>query len=397
MDESSPFLISEDGGTLRVAWDNRRVSKDRAAFGCFLIFWIIWAPLTLLATCLIFVPQIGLGAQIFFVIWCIFGWAGTIAIPYGWIATTWSEWIEISKGSFSNGNIGFLVRKSYREINFPLDSIVEVACGYLPGLGSDGGESFITLNVIRSGGILGSKPRHMFGYWLAPDLKVQLFEIIEEFVKKNQIPLKMTRYGPLFGKAGPEPKIKPPSKAAAIDKASPIEITETEETLRLKWDTRRVCSDWAGFWLLALFLTTGTASTLLFGYSLLQGKFGFELLILGPVWLLFFGGTLLIGYQLVQKFWTEWIEVSREYVSQGRIGWFAGKPKNFALASIYELGYSSKDPTLSLTISYGRPDRRRQRSFGYWVNPEFKEMIFQAIEDFVARKQIPLRMIRYGP
>jgi hypothetical protein len=199
MDEPSPFLIRENGDTLRIAWDNRRVHKANAVFWIFIVFWIIWAPGTLLATvlfiCAIFRPGIGIVLPFFLGWWCIFGWLGTLGIPYCLIGRTWSEWIEISPEAISYGCIGFLARKAK---TFPLDTIIELGCG-LRGYG-DGTdqESMVTLNIMRSGGFLGNPRRYLFGYWLATTLKVEVFETIEQFVTVHQIPLKMKRYSPLF-------------------------------------------------------------------------------------------------------------------------------------------------------------------------------------------------------
>ena len=303
------------------------------------------------------------------------------------------KWIELSSESVSNGNIGFLARKPK---TIPLDTIIELGCGWYSD--SEGKETGITLNIIQSVGILGGKKRHLLGYWLATELKVQVFETIEEFVKRNQIPLKMIRYGPLFEKRSAGPTIIPASKTPPIDKGSPIEITESNEILRLQWDTRRVCTETVAFWFLIVFLCEWTPVSILIIYVVVQPNADIASRVIAILWFVMgIGAVCLISYILAQRFWTEWIEVSKDSVSQGRIGWFAGKPKTFALDSIYELGYSPKDPTVSLTISYGRPDRRKRRTFGYWVNPEFKEKIFGTIEDFVARNQIPLRMVRYGP
>src|SRR6266436_6867949 len=95
-DEASPFLVHEDGRTLRIGWDNRRVRKDNAVFWIFLVFWFVWAPLTVLVSCASLLPGIDTWLRIFFVIWSIFGWLGTLLIPYSVIGRTWSEWIEIS-------------------------------------------------------------------------------------------------------------------------------------------------------------------------------------------------------------------------------------------------------------------------------------------------------------
>src|SRR6266849_6698220 len=94
-DEASPFLVREDGRTLRIGWDNRRVRKDNA------VFWI------------------------FVVIWSIFGWLGTLLIPYSVIGRTWSEWIEISPEAISCGSIGFLTPKPK---TFSMETIFELGC-----------------------------------------------------------------------------------------------------------------------------------------------------------------------------------------------------------------------------------------------------------------------------
>jgi hypothetical protein len=190
MVESSPFLISEDGGTLRIAWDNRRVRKDHLLLWFIIFFWIIWAPLTLLATSWIFLLEDPL-YRIIAMLWSVFGWVGTIGIPFVIIGRTWSEWIEISSESASIGTIGFLARKPK---TMPLDTIVELGCGQYSD--SEGKESNVTLSIMQSVGFLGGKKRHLVGFWLAPELKNEIFESIENFVKRNQIPLRMVRYGP---------------------------------------------------------------------------------------------------------------------------------------------------------------------------------------------------------
>ena len=36
---------------LRLAWDNHRARQDRFQFWFFVLFWIVWAPVTVFATC----------------------------------------------------------------------------------------------------------------------------------------------------------------------------------------------------------------------------------------------------------------------------------------------------------------------------------------------------------
>jgi len=72
-----------------------------------------------------------------------------------------------------------------------------------------------------------------------------------------------------------------------------------------------------------------------------------------------------------------------------------------ALASVYELGISQshrrREYGYRLRISFDGPSGQRLRSIGYWMEPDLRQQVFQIIEDFVTRMQIPLRMVRYGP
>src|SRR5712692_9227252 len=111
MDESSPFLITEDAGTLRIAWDNRRVRKINYVLWMCIPIWIIAAPIAIVATFAIFIPGLEVVGRIFALIWSVVCWVATLALPYSSITRTWSEWIEISKKSLSYGSIGLLARK----------------------------------------------------------------------------------------------------------------------------------------------------------------------------------------------------------------------------------------------------------------------------------------------
>jgi hypothetical protein len=52
----------------------------------------------------------------------------------------------------------------------------------------------VTLNIFRIGRTW-LPQREMLGYWLAPEIKEQVFEAIEKFVVENQIHLRLKRYG----------------------------------------------------------------------------------------------------------------------------------------------------------------------------------------------------------
>src|SRR6266568_2800689 len=123
MDESSPILISEENGKLRIAWDNPRVRQGRSIFEGLLIPWIICVPVTLLLTAVIFIPEDLRFIWVLFVVPFILCWLFTIVTPYAWITKTWSESVEISKDSFSHRKNGFLAWKPWSSKTFRLDSI----------------------------------------------------------------------------------------------------------------------------------------------------------------------------------------------------------------------------------------------------------------------------------
>src|SRR5713226_7414170 len=102
MDESSPFLICEDGDTLRIAWDNRGVRKENLPLR-YVIMFSAFALFAVLCTYGILRPDAIHGDRTGLVIMCVFGWAAAFLIPLVVIIPrTWSEWIEISKESISH-------------------------------------------------------------------------------------------------------------------------------------------------------------------------------------------------------------------------------------------------------------------------------------------------------
>jgi hypothetical protein len=180
MKPASPFQETEDGSSLRLEWDNRQVRKDGCTFFFLLVFWIIWAPATVFVTGLLLVDDGG--GRWFFAIWLVFGWLGTLGIPYTFLGRSWREWIEISAHTVCHGHEGFLAP---RRKSFPLDTILCIFFGHV------GDETPVTLSVFRVPGRLGLRNQHLFGYWLAPELKKQMFDRIEAFVRDKELSLRM--------------------------------------------------------------------------------------------------------------------------------------------------------------------------------------------------------------
>ena len=178
--------FEEDANQLRISWDNRAVRKDRFAFWFMLLFWIIWAPITCVATVMIFTS----GSPIFFGIWCVFGWLGTIGIPLTFVQRFWREWIQVDTDSISWGAIGLLARKP-RHLIF--SRIAEFGLGRFSDRYEH--ESMFTLNVYEIPKALGHMPRHLLGYWLSKEDKELIFDRVSGFAAKRSLPLKVTVYG----------------------------------------------------------------------------------------------------------------------------------------------------------------------------------------------------------
>lgn len=182
--------FDEQPTRLRISWNNRELRKDRFTFCFLLLCWIVWAPITCVATVKIFTSD----SPIFFTIWCVFGWLGTVMIPLTLLQRFWSEWIEIGAESLSWGASGILARKP-KEV--PFARIGEFGLGWYSNRSKherNAHESMVTLNVYESPGSLGT-PRHLLGYWLTKEDKKLIFDRVKDYVAKRALPLKVTVYG----------------------------------------------------------------------------------------------------------------------------------------------------------------------------------------------------------
>jgi hypothetical protein len=183
MHSASPFQETETESCLRIEWDNRRIRSDGCTFLFFLVFSIIWIPMTVLATGCLFVTD-NVGLRLFLAIWLIFGWGGTLGIIYSLVGRSWREWVEISEYDICHGQEGFLAPKPR---TFPLDTVLCIFFGHC------GDETPVTLSIFRVPGRLGLRNRFIIAYWLAPALKKQLFDRLEAFVRERSLPLEMSR------------------------------------------------------------------------------------------------------------------------------------------------------------------------------------------------------------
>ncbi len=179
--------ITETTDELRIAWDNRQIPKERFAFWFLILLWLVFAPITILGTPSLFVGKWGWPGAI----WLVFGWLVTLLIPY-MLAGRWRrEWIVLSPTSLTLGSAGMLAPRPH---TYSLDSINEIALGWYEYGGER--ESMPSLNIVRrlSFGFL---QRTMFGYWLSPSLKQQVFNKVAAFIAEKRLPLEVAVYGNL--------------------------------------------------------------------------------------------------------------------------------------------------------------------------------------------------------
>jgi hypothetical protein len=182
-----PIEVRASAGTLRLDWDNRKMPKDQGITCSLTVFWLIWAPLTVYVTVLLIVNCVKPDPNAFFLaVWCVFGWLGTLGIPYGFCQRRWSEWIEISKENITCGWTG---RGAPRAKSFSMQDLRELYLGHYGQQGDT--ESTATLNLLTARSIRGR--RVLIGYWLAPHVKGRLYDLIADFVREQEIPLRLRR------------------------------------------------------------------------------------------------------------------------------------------------------------------------------------------------------------
>jgi len=208
-----------------------------------------------------------------------------------------------------------------------------------------------------------------------------------------------------INKIAPGLRVGVRSKPAQVDTAYPIEVVEHDQKLRLKWDNKRVCKKNDEVWGLVFILTVWTSVTVLVTYYAIfrpAPEIYMVVRVFCAVWCIGgWGSTLFLTHLLAQRFCTEWIEVSEEFFSHRHGGLFLRQPQTLALDSVYEFtispSHNRREYAYRLKVSYEGSARRQFRSIGYWMEPDARKQVFEIIEDFVVRKQIPLRMASYGP
>ncbi len=192
MADGFPLETTEAGGSLRLAWDNRRVPKDWFSAAFLVVFLGLWVPATVVATGVL-LGELPLFETAFLTFWCLVAWLVIPLILYTLLGRTWAEWVEVLAAGVTVGRRGLLAPGPR---TFPLDDGLTFALGwYDDGTGGDSHESMVTLAVVRPGRF--GRRRHLLGYWLAPAVKRAAFERVRAFAAERGIPLRTAVFGTL--------------------------------------------------------------------------------------------------------------------------------------------------------------------------------------------------------
>ena len=164
-----------EGETFIAEWDNRKIQKDRLTTVIFPLFWIVWAPLTLLMTynfislLLSNNPMDQPFALVIMLAWLFFGWYGTIAIPIRWVMRTTVERIEFDNNQYRHY---FVNRRWLFPKNWEVKSITKIEYG------KRGRDSVTTLSVCKSW------KRDLVAYWANSTFRWELFNHLRDHLEK---------------------------------------------------------------------------------------------------------------------------------------------------------------------------------------------------------------------
>jgi len=186
----------------------------------------------------------------------------------------------------------------------------------------------------------------------------------------------------------------------------PIQKIETPSELRLEWNNRTARQDRFLFWALLTLWIIWAALTV-FVTSLIFRPRDDLFQTLGLCFWSFFAwlATILVPYVLLQRYWRQWITISRESLAWGSRGLFALKPKCIPMANVVEIKIGryddpndpeSHESVVTLNVFCLTPKgRKRRHIIAYWIHPNLKEKVFGEMQEFCGRNEIPLSFQRY--
>lgn len=154
-----------------IQWDNRKIPRSWFITVVMAGFWIVWTPVTLLATYCFFL-SFGSWAFFFFLVWLVFGYVGVIGIPLKWVLRWSIERIELDDETYVHRYVNL---PNWFSHEWPISEIAWIYYG------RNNKESMTTLNVQY-----GNK-RDMIAYWALDDFRQTIFDAIQNHVSETEI------------------------------------------------------------------------------------------------------------------------------------------------------------------------------------------------------------------
>ena len=186
---SDSFQVTEDGATLRIEWDNRRMRKSWFLLVFLILFWLFWAPATVYATCALAAAWVqgqgDLAGVLLGTIWCPIAWLGVVIIPWSLLSWRWRERVEISPTSIEYEVTGWLAP---RFSTIPITPRTAIVLGYW------GVKMFNGLWIL--GPCFGLRSRKaIIASWLLWKKKEEIFRLVKAHVEAHDIPLSVEAFG----------------------------------------------------------------------------------------------------------------------------------------------------------------------------------------------------------
>lgn len=156
----------------KIVIDPSKYHTDKLNVGCMSIFWVIWAPSTLIATYM----AIDTGS-LFLYFWLIFGYLGTIGIPVSLNSRNRTQTIELKDNKLVIYGAGLF---PWTKIEIEKQNLQELT---LEHYDNNDPESIYSLNLIQKMGI--SPKRVMLAPFVHPKDKNLIFQQINNFLVDN--------------------------------------------------------------------------------------------------------------------------------------------------------------------------------------------------------------------
>jgi hypothetical protein len=184
------FRVTETDGTLRVEWDNRAIElkKDGPGVWFSVVWWIVWASATVWITGLLIRTIVNFGGReadyfglFFYPCWLVFGWVGTLLVPYQLASRGWRESVEITNHALTHTRTG---RFAPKPRVYLLDRLAAIEFKWC-----ENDDSPLGIRIVTTG-----RRATLLGEWLQFEHSFQLFQVIQRFLVAHDVPVKTTVY-----------------------------------------------------------------------------------------------------------------------------------------------------------------------------------------------------------